>query len=984
MKDSIIIKNANVHNLKNISVEIPRNKLVVITGLSGSGKSSLAFDTIYAEGQRRYVESLSSYARQFLGVMNKPDVEQISGLSPAIAIDQIAYSYNPRSTVGTITEIYDYLRLLFARVGRMYCYQCGAPICAQTADQITDQILNNSLGTSILVLAPIVVDQKGEHKRILDSIKKTRYNKIRLDGEIIVLEEVEDLQIEQRDKHTLEIVMDQFELCSGLVDRSRILEVVEKSLELSNGLVMIEKIKDANETTRNAPRGTNKKQDQQPTIVFSKNFSCVKCSIHFEMLEPRSFSFNSPHGACPVCNGLGTKLEIDQDLLIPNKKLTLAQGAVMAFTKIMISYKSSLEMIESFISPYGFSINTPVNELTKKQLDIVLYGIKSKQLCHSLLEYGGIIPELEKRYKETDSDYIRQEIEKYMRVKICPVCVGKRLRPESLAVTVYGKNISEVVNMTVTDLRSFVSVDLLGQKQFKDKKENVTKSKSLKKNGAALKDSDTAQLTSREAIIANQLLREICKRLVCLEDVGLDYLTLSRSTTTLSRGEAQRIRLATYIGSQLVGVTYVLDEPSIGLHPRDNVKLIATMKQLRDLGNTVIVVEHDQETMLAADYIIDIGPGAGENGGQIVGQGTPKEFKKLKDSCTAQYLNGTLTIVAPKIYRKGFGTYITIHGAKEFNLKNIDVKIPLGKLVVITGVSGSGKSTLITDILAKALANKFYNAKDLPGAHKTILGMEYLDKVVTIDQSPIGQTPRSNPATYTGVFTLIRDLFSQLPEAKVRGFDPGKFSFNVVGGRCEGCQGGGVIKIEMQFLSDVYVDCEECHGARYQPSSLEVYYKGKNISEVLHMTIDTALTFFKNIPHIETKLKILEQVGLNYIKLGQSATTLSGGEAQRVKLATELSRRATGKTLYILDEPTTGLHFEDIKKLLIVLNQLVDKGNTIVIIEHNLDVIKSADWIIDLGPEGGDKGGYLVGCGTPRDIIKLKNSYTAQALKDVM
>ncbi len=979
----ITIKGARVHNLKNIDIDIPRNKLVVFTGLSGSGKSSLAFDTIYAEGQRRYAESLSVYARQFLGLMNKPDVDQIDGLSPTIAIDQSTISNNPRSTVGTITEIYDYLRLLFAKIGQPHCPRCGMEISKQTTEQVTQHILQIYIGTSILILAPLIINQKGEYKHIVENVKKTKYNKIRIDKEIFTTEEVEDIVLDKDQPHNIEIVIEQLELCAGLIDPIKTQEVVEVAINLGNGLVMIEKIKDSHD----------KSSLKIPTTaVFSKDLFCLKCNLGLQKLETRNFSFNSPHGACGKCKGMGTNLEIDPDLIIPNKKLTIAEGAIFAYTKAIMGYKYNLELLDNFINEYGFSVNTPIQELTTKQMDILLYnnngnhnnGTQSRaekaSNNGSALVYSGIVNELESRYLETDSDYTRQEIEKYMRVKVCPLCNGKRLKQESLGVTVVGKNIHDIVSMTIEDLINFINQILEPQsttpKSVKTNKTNKFGNKTSDKI-----DSNDNQLTEQNRLIGSQIFQEINKRLILLKNVSLDYLTLNRSATTLSRGESQRIRLATQLCSSLVGVVYVLDEPSIGLHPHNNAQLINALLQLRDQGNTVLVVEHDTETIMVADYIVDIGPGAGENGGQVIAKGTPKQLMNNKSSLIGQYLSRKLTIEPSKVLHKGLGVNLVIKGASEFNLKNIDASIPLGKLVVVTGVSGSGKSTLITNILAKALSHKFYGSKELPGKHKTILGMEYLDKIITIDQSPIGRTPRSNPATYTGLFTYIRDIFSQLPEAKVRGYDPGKFSFNVVGGRCETCQGDGLVKIAMQFLSDVYIDCEECHGTRYQADSLEIYYKGKNISDILNMNVETGLQFFKHVPSITTKLEILEQVGLGYMKLGQSATSLSGGEAQRIKLGTELSRRSTGKTLYILDEPTTGLHFEDVRKLLNILNQLVEKNNSVIVIEHNLDIIKCADWILDLGPDGGNKGGQIVGAGMPRDIMKIKNSYTGQALK---
>ncbi|MFH1111839.1 MAG: excinuclease ABC subunit UvrA [Patescibacteria group bacterium] len=949
MAEEIVVKGARVHNLKNINVSLPRNKLVVVTGLSGSGKSSLVFDTIYAEGQRRYIESLSSYARQFLGMMDKPDVDQIDGLSPAISIDQRSTSHNPRSTVGTVTEIYDYLRLLFARVGIPHCPKCGRQVTKQTIDQIVERIQSLPQGTALSLLAPVVRDQKGEHKQVIAEVKKAGYVRVRFDGNIISIDEAEDLKVDKQKKHTIEIVVDRLNVSPEAEDITRLTDSLETALDLGDGLVIIER------------------QDTGEDILFSQHFSCPHCQIDLPSIEPRSFSFNSPHGACPTCTGLGTKLEVDADLVIPNKRLSIAEGAIRPWSRTSTNQTWYYRIIEAMARDNGFSVNAPVSKLTKAQLDKVLLGTGSKnynvnagyeatgKVREFFTAFEGVIPNLERRFKETESDYIRSEIERYMRVSPCPTCEGRRLKPEILAVTIGSKSIADVTAFTVESAKEFFN-KLSGAKIFSE----------------------------RELKIAGQILKEILARLKFLIDVGLGYLTLDRTAASLSGGEAQRIRLATQIGSSLVGVTYILDEPSVGLHQRDNNKLIGTLKRLRDLGNTVIVVEHDYETMMAADYLIDIGPGAGKHGGQVVAKGTPQEVARVKSSITGQYLSGKLEISAPKQYRKGNGKKLTVIGAVEFNLKNITVDLPLGKFICITGVSGSGKSTLITEILSRALAQYFYKAKDIPGKHKEINGLENIDKVITIDQSPIGRTPRSNPATYTGVFTYIRDLFSELPEAKIRGYNPGRFSFNVKGGRCEACEGDGLVRIEMHFLPDVYVECEECRGRRYNKQALEIHYRGKNISDILEMTAEEAMNFFENIPVIHDKLKVLCDVGLGYLHLGQSATTLSGGEAQRIKLATELSRRSTGKTLYILDEPTTGLHFADIKKLLHVLNELVDRGNTVLVIEHNLDVIKCADWVIDLGPEGGDKGGEIVAQGTPRDVVKVKGSYTGQWLKKVL
>ncbi len=947
--ENISIRGARVHNLKNISLNIPRNKLVVITGLSGSGKSSLAFDTIYAEGQRRYIESLSAYARQFLGMMDKPDVDQIEGLSPAISIDQKSTSHNPRSTVGTVTEIYDYLRLLFARIGEPHCPKCGRTVSRQSIDQIVSRLNNLPIGAPIALLAPVIRDQKGEHKSTVANLKKSGYIRLRFDGDIISIEEAEDRQVDKQKKHTIEVVIDRLAISKDPEDISRLADSLETALDLGDGVITV----------------LNTETNEE--MLFSQHFSCPKCHIDLPNIEPRSFSFNSPHGACPDCTGLGTKLEIDPDLVIPNRRLSLAEGAIRPWSRTSANQTWYYRILQSVAREHKFSLDVPVSKLTKDQLKIVLYGTGSRtynvnaeagqagKVREFYTSFEGVIPNLERRYKETESDYIRGEIERYMRVWPCPTCQGKRLKSAMLSVTINKQNISDLTALSIVKISQF----------FDD----------LDKNKI---------LSERDLKIAHQIIKEIRARLLFLTDVGLDYLTLDRAAATLSGGEAQRFRLATQIGSSLVGVVYILDEPSIGLHQRDNSKLIVTLKRLRDLGNTVIVVEHDYETMMSADQLIDIGPGAGKHGGEVVAQGTPSEVAATKESLTGRYLSGNLSIPMPTKYRSGNGRKITVKGASEFNLKNITVDIPLGKLVCITGVSGSGKSTLMTDILSKALAQHFYNAKDLPGRHKAITGLENIDKVITIDQSPIGRTPRSNPATYTGVFTYIRDLFSQLPEAKIRGYNPGRFSFNVKGGRCEACEGDGLVRIEMHFLPDVYVECEECHGRRYNQQALEVHYKGKNIADVLAMTAEEAMNFFSNIPTIYDKLKVLCDVGLGYIHLGQSATTLSGGEAQRIKLATELSRRSTGRTLYILDEPTTGLHFEDTKRLLQVLNELVDRGNTVLVIEHNLDIIKSADWILDLGPEGGDQGGQLVAQGTPKEVIKVKNSYTGQWLKKVL
>ena len=938
--DTIMIRGARVHNLKNVDVDIPRNKLVVITGLSGSGKSSLAFDTLYAEGQRRYVESLSAYARQFLGLMDKPDVDRIDGLSPAISIDQKSTSHNPRSTVGTVTEIYDYLRLLYARVGVPHCPKCGDKITGQTVSQITDAISAWPTDTKIMLLSPLIKDKKGEHKKIFDDIQKWGYVRVRVDGTIMDLEEARQLDLDKFKKHDVEVVVDRIIVAPE--NRQRLADSLETALDLGHGVI----------TVINA--------DTKEEKFFSEHFTCPRDGISLPEIQPRTFSFNSPHGACPACTGLGTKLEVDIALVIPNPRLSLAEGAIRPWTKTTSRMTWYYDMLESVSKQYKFSMNAPVSKLSAQALDIILHGTKGESVnvattSHKdyVTDFEGVVPNLERRYRESDSDYLRQEIEQYMRITQCPACSGKRLRPESLSVLVDNKNIAAVTAYPVDASQGFFA-------QL-DKK-----------------------FSGKENIIAHNILKEIRARLQFLQDVGLQYITLDRNADTLSGGEAQRIRLATQIGSGLTGVLYILDEPSIGLHQRDNDRLLKTLKQLRDLGNTIIVVEHDEETMKMADWIIDVGPGAGRYGGVIVGEGTIKDIEKNKQSLTGQYLTGAKQVAVPKKRRKGNGKHIVIRGAQEFNLKNIDATIPLGKLVAITGVSGSGKSTLMNEILAKSLSQTFYNSKARPGKHKQIDGVENIDKVIDIDQSPIGRTPRSNPATYTGVFTAVRDLFANTKEARTRGYKVGRFSFNVKGGRCEVCAGDGMIKIEMHFLPDVYVTCDECKGKRYNKEALQILYKGKNIAEILAMTIDEAKEFLRNVPKIHHKLEILSTVGLGYVQLGQSATTLSGGEAQRVKLATELARQSTGRTLYILDEPTTGLHFDDVSRLLNVLNQLVDKGNTVLVIEHNLDVLKASDWLVDLGPEGGNKGGEIVAEGTPEQVAKVKRSHTGEWLKKVL
>ncbi|MFA6428646.1 MAG: excinuclease ABC subunit UvrA [Candidatus Buchananbacteria bacterium] len=940
MPDSIKIHGARVHNLKNISLEIPKNKLVVITGISGSGKSSLAFDTIYAEGQRRYAESLSAYARQFLDLLDKPDVDQIEGLSPTIAIDQRSVSHNPRSTVGTITEIYDYLRLLYAKIGTAHCPECNQKLERQTAEQILMRIADLPLGSSLKILAPIVRNQKGEHLTEIKQLAKVGYQQLRLDGIFYQAEELAENVIDKQKSHNLEVVLGSYVLTKNSGQDPMLKNLINVALDFTKGFVKV-------------------LVEPNQEYNFNQYLHCDNCHLDLPEIEPRTFSFNSPSGACAVCSGLGTKLEVDSDLVIPNKRLTLAEGAIKPWARNFSSQTSLWKLLIAVAKENNFSLEVPVTELGKKSLEIILQGTGDKKylIDGENLIFEGVIKNLTTKYAETKSEYLQKEIEACMRTFTCPSCGGKRLSKLALAVTVENLNIAVLTAQSVqASLEFFTKL-----------------TKQMEKAGGATEK------------ITRQLLKEIIKRLNYLDRVGLYYLTLDRTAGTLSGGEAQRVRLATQIGSGLEGVVYILDEPSIGLHSRDNDKLIDTLKKLKDLGNSVIVVEHDEAMMEAADYLIDIGPGAGRFGGEIIAQGTPAQVKKNKKSSTGQYLSGAKKIDSPAKRHKGNGKAIFIKGAKEFNLKNVDVKIPLGMLVGVTGVSGSGKSTLIIEILAKALAQKFYRAKDLPGQHQEIKGLENLDKVIIIDQSPIGRTPRSNPATYTGVFTHIRDLFTTLPEAKVRGFSQGHFSFNVKGGgRCEACAGEGQVRIGMQFLPDVYVACEECHGRRYNQQALEIHYQGKNIADVLEMSVTEAKDFFKDQSQIVDKLNILAEVGLGYLQLGQAATTLSGGEAQRVKLATELARRATGRTLYILDEPTTGLHFEDIKRLLQVLSRLVDKGNSILIIEHQLDVIKSCDWVIDLGPEGGERGGYVVAEGTPEQVVKSKKSYTAQYLKKVL
>jgi excinuclease ABC subunit A len=1032
-QDRIVVRGAREHNLKNINVTIPRDKLVVITGLSGSGKSSLAFDTIFAEGQRRYVESLSAYARQFLDKMDKPDVEHIDGLSPAISIDQKGTTHNPRSTVGTVTEIYDYLRLLYARVGHQHCPQCGREVSQQTQQQIVDAILSFANGTRIMLLAPLVQGRKGEHKSIFDEMRRAGYVRVRVDGKILDLSE--EIELDKQKKHTIEVVVDRlvirkhsrrdydenaqgrrplprvaerpalYEVNAAHEDhrdedgieepdipailheeevdpafRQRLTDSLETTLKLGSGVVLVS-IVDGEE------------------ILFSERAACVYCGISLPEIAPRTFSFNSPHGACSTCTGLGTLQVIDPELVVTHPELSIRNGAIAPWSKVVNGSQWHAAMLDAMAERYHFSLDTIWRELSEEIQYKLLYGEQTPLAIRYTPQHGhtrtynvnfeGVIPSLERRYKQTDSDGIREEIENYMSSRICPDCRGARLKPEALAVTIGGRNVYQVTRLSIVMAQRFFSElesDIPADQLAPTPKPADGRGSLL---GDPLAKIDTSgvmvqtTLTERERFIGRQVLKEIRARLQFLIDVGLDYLTLDRAAMTLSGGEAQRIRLATQIGSGLMGVLYILDEPSIGLHQRDNGRLIQTLLRLRELGNTLLVVEHDEDTMRAADYIIDIGPGAGEHGGEVVAVGTFDEITANPNSLTGDYLSHRKSVEIPETRRMGNGSTLTIKGARENNLKNIDVAIPLGKFVAITGVSGSGKSTLITDVLYRKLAHVLYRAHDRPGEHDEIEGLEALDKVIDIDQSPIGRTPRSNPATYTNAFTGIRDLFAQVPESRIRGYMPGRFSFNVKGGRCEACRGEGIVKIEMNFLPDVYVPCEVCQGKRYNREALEIHYKGKSIADVLDMTIEEATQFFENVPSIYAKMKTLNDVGLGYMRLGQPATTLSGGEAQRVKLATELSRRATGRTLYILDEPTTGLHFADVQRLLDVLQRLVDAGNTVVVIEHNLDVIKSADWLIDLGPEGGDKGGYVIAQGTPEEVAQQEQSYTGQFLKRV-
>ena len=940
MKDKIVIKGARAHNLKNVDLTIPRDQLVVFTGVSGSGKSSLAFDTIYAEGQRRYVESLSSYARQFLGQMEKPDVDLIEGLSPAISIDQKTTSHNPRSTVGTVTEIYDYLRLLYARIGIPHCPKCGKEIKKQTIDQIVDRIMELPERTKLQLLAPVVRGRKGEHVKLLEDAKKSGYVRVRVDG--ILYDLSEKIELEKNKKHNIEIVVDRLMVKEGM--QMRLTESIETAAALSGGLLIVD---------------VNQGEDE---LLFSQSFSCPDCGVDLMEIEPRMFSFNNPSGACPTCTGLGMQMKFDEQLIVPNEELSIMQGAITAPGYNSVNARGSMSKVlfDALAAKYGFSLETPFKDLPRKIKDIIFYGTKEKlRITYSNVRgtgtydyaFEGVINTLQRRYNET-SEAMRAEFEEYMTNIECPDCHGKRLRPEVLAITVNGKNISEVTELSIGKMQEFFQ---------------------------------SLTLTERENMIAERILKEIHARVGFLIDVGLEYLTLSRTAGTLSGGESQRIRLATQIGSGLVGVVYILDEPSIGLHQRDNDKLLATLKHLRDIGNSLIVVEHDEDTMRAADFVVDIGPGAGRGGGEIVAAGSVEEIMAVERSVTGAYLSGRKKIEVPKERRPFVQDHkLVIRGAAENNLKNVDVEIPLGVFTCVTGVSGSGKSSLINEILYKRLAKELNRAKTRAGRHEEMLGLEKLDKVINIDQSPIGRTPRSNPATYTGLFDMIRDVFAQTTEAKVRGYQKGRFSFNVKGGRCEACSGDGIVKIEMHFLPDIYVPCEVCHGKRYNRETLEVKYKGKTISDVLDMTVEEALQFFENIPRIKNKLQTLYDVGLSYVQLGQSSTTLSGGEAQRVKLATELSRKSTGKTVYILDEPTTGLHTADVHKLVQILQRLTEGGNTVIVIEHNLDVIKTADYIIDLGPEGGDGGGTIVAVGTPEEICRVPASYTGKYLKPLL
>ena len=951
--DRIVVRGAREHNLKNIDVEMPRDRLIVITGLSGSGKSSLAFDTIYAEGQRRYVESLSAYARQFLGQMEKPDVDQIDGLSPAISIDQRGASRNPRSTVGTVTEVYDYLRLLFARIGRMHCPVCGREIARQTVEQIVDQLYELPEGTRLMLLAPLIRDRKGEHEKLLAGARQAGFVRVRVDAELRDLDE--EIDLDKKFKHSIEVVVDRLVVRrtdddgSPRPDASRMADSIETALRLSDGTLLVHLPDDG-------PKGSDR--------LFSERYACPEHGGSFEEPAPRNFSFNSPHGACPGCTGLGSRLEIDPDLVLANPSLSLAEGAVVPWRRMVATASWFATILDAVAERYGFRTDVPVAELSDEAREMLLRGNHGERVTvryrsrqgqeHTFsTTFEGVLPNLERRYRETSSEMTKTEIERYMTTRPCPTCGGMRLKPESISVTVGGRNIIETTRLAVTDALAWY---------------------------AGLPD----LLTDRENHIARQVLKEIRARLGFLVDVGLDYLTLDRASGSLSGGEAQRIRLATQIGSSLMGVLYILDEPSIGLHQRDNARLIATLMRLRDLGNTLIVVEHDEETIRAADWVIDIGPGAGEHGGELIHSGPLPELMHSQRSITAAYLRGDRSVAVPPARRRGSGTWLTVRGARENNLRGVDVAFPLGRFVAVTGVSGSGKSSLVTQILYPALAARIWGARERPGAHDAIEGIDQVDKVIEIDQSPIGRTPRSNPATYTGLWAPLRELLAAVPESRLRGYLPGRFSFNVKGGRCEACEGAGIVQIEMHFLPDVYVQCEVCKGKRYNRETLEIHYKGRNVAEILEMTVDEALAFFSAVPSIRNKLQTLHDVGMGYIHLGQPATTLSGGEAQRVKLATELSKRATGRTLYILDEPTTGLHFDDVARLLQVLGRLVEAGNTVVVIEHNLDVIKSADWVIDLGPEGGAAGGDLVVAGTPEEVARTGTSHTGRYLRHAL
>ncbi|MBN1582449.1 MAG: excinuclease ABC subunit UvrA [Anaerolineae bacterium] len=970
-QDQIIVRGAREHNLKNITVEIPRDKLVVITGLSGSGKSSLAFDTIYAEGQRRYVESLSAYARQFLGQMEKPDVDQIEGLSPAIAIDQKSVSHNPRSTVGTVTEIYDYIRLLYARIGIPHCPQCGRPIQSQSAQQIVDTILQMSDGSRIMILAPLIKDRKGHHQAVFEDIRKSGFVRARVDGQIHDLDQ--EIELDRYKMHTIEAIVDRLIIRRGDEEQAeqftRLTDSVETALRLGDGMLIVMDVT----------------ADVSQDTIYSEHFSCPDCGLSFAEIEPRTFSFNSPHGACPDCQGLGSRLEIDPDEVIPNPDLSLAEGALKPWKFDTNDKGYYAQLLRAVSGAWDIPWRAPIRNLKPEQIDILLYGGGDKQLMIDYLSFEGhrrrytttfegVIPNLQRRYRETTSEYQQSKIREYMTNRSCPTCQGKRLSPLSLAVTVAGMGVDQITAMPVIDLLGWVAYlanDAVAMPKMR--------------NGFHPRfPGEVRALNERERTIARQVLKELGDRLMFLVDVGLDYLTLDRSAETLSGGEAQRIRLATQIGSRLMGVLYVLDEPSIGLHQRDNARLIKTLLGMRDLGNTLLVVEHDEETIRTADWIIDLGPGAGEHGGQVVAEDTPEGIARHPDSITGAYLSGRKRIKIPQKRRPGNGKSLQVQGASENNLKDIDVRIPLGKFVCITGVSGSGKSTLLIEVLYKRMAQIINKSREKPGAHRAIEGAEHIDKVIHIDQSPIGRTPRSNPATYTQLFGPLRELFAKLPDAKARGYKPGRFSFNVKGGRCEACQGQGQLRIEMQFLPDVYVPCDVCRGRRYNRETLQVRYKEKNIAETLDLTVDEASEFLAVHSHIVSKLKTLQAVGLGYIRLGQAATTLSGGEAQRIKLSRELSKRDTGQTLYVLDEPSVGLHTADVARLLQVLNKLVDKGNTVIIIEHNPDIVKSADWIIDLGPEGGDAGGYVIAEGTPEQIANIEASYTGQFLSRVL